>query len=230
MTQDHEQSNPDGWPRDEAMLSLRRQDIQEGLRAVHEMLTAAQEESIKAVAYARALAFLLIEKGIIKPHELETMTRQARWQMAQELRPRVRLGSTRDKYTAAGAADVDCASLIPLCLGRCCTFAFFLTKQDLDEGVVRWDYGNPYWIKQAADGYCTHCDPVTRFCTIHAQRPFVCRKFDCRADERIWLDFEAKIPAPLMDAPGDDPVAMAELLLHSAPPGIGLNRMDREDS
>jgi hypothetical protein len=223
------QAKPDGGAGDESALPFRRQDIQEGLRSVHEMLTATQDEGIKAAAYVRALAFILVNKGIIRPEELEAMMRQVRWQLAQQPTPRVRLGSTRDKYTAAGAVDIDCASRMPLCQARCCTFAFFLTKQDLDEGLVRWDYGNHYWIKQASDGYCTHCDPGTRFCTIHAQRPFVCRKFDCRREERIWIDFEARIPAPPADAPGDDPVAMAELLLHQDASRARQNWMDPEN-
>ena len=103
---------------------------------------------------------------------------------------------------------------------------FYLSKQDLDEGVVRWDYGNPYWIKQGPDGHCTHSDPVTRLCTIHEHRPFICRKFDCRDDKRIWLDFEKKIPAPLGRAPGDDPVGEAEMLLHTLPAEDGPNWMD----
>ncbi len=224
MTEDHERPNPDGQPEDEATLPLLRQDVQEGLRRVHEMLTATQQESLNAAADVRALAYLLVEKGIIGPYELEDLLRQARWQMARELMPRVRLGSTRDKYTAGGSVDIDCPSLIPICQGRCCSFVFYLTKQDLDEGVVRWDYGNPYWIKQGADGRCTHSDPDTHLCTIHEHRPFNCRKFDCRNDERIWLDFEKKILAPPLAAPGDDPVAMAELLLTRPP------RMDREDA
>jgi hypothetical protein len=225
MTENNERPDSDSQP----ALPLRRQDIQEGLRHVHEMLSATQDEGIKSAACVRALAFILVDKGIIRPDELEAIMRQVRWQLLQEPTPRVRLASTRDKYTAAGAVDIDCASLMPLCHGRCCTFAFFLTKQDLDEGVVRWDYGNPYWIKQGADGHCTHSDSITRFCTIHAQRPFVCRKFDCRNDERIWLDFEARIPAPPMEAPGDDPVALAELLLHKRPPTATQNWMDPEN-
>ncbi len=229
MIDDREGRDLDDRPGSEHAQPIRSQDVEDGFSRVNEMLSAAQEEGIEATASVRALAFLLVDKGIIRPHELDAMLRQARRQMARELRPRVRLGSTRDKYTAAGAVDIDCAGLMPLCHARCCTFAFFLTKQDLDEGVVRWDYGNPYWIKQAADGYCTHCDPETRFCGVHAQRPFVCRKFDCRDDERIWLDFEARVPAPPLPAPGDEPVAMAELSLYNAHRGAGLNRMDRED-
>ena len=225
MIEDHEQPGSNELSEGEVTLPPLRRDIQEGLRRMHEMIAATQEESLHAAADVRALAMILVEAGIIQPYELEEILRQARWQMARELMPRVRLGSVRDKYTAAGSVDIDCPSLIPICQGRCCAFVFCLTKQDLDEGVVRWDYGNPYWIKQGADGRCTHSDPVTHLCTIHEHRPFNCRKFDCRNDERIWDDFEKKILAPPLAAPGDDPVAMAELLLHLPP-----QRMDREDA
>lgn len=224
MTEDHKQSASE----DQAEPPLRRQDVQEGLRSVHNMLSEIQDKGAKATAYVRALAFILVDKGIIQPAELETVMRDVHWQLMQKPTPRVRLGSTRDKYTATGTVDVDCANLMPICHGRCCTFVFYLTKQDLDEGLVRWDYGNPYWIKQGADGHCIHSDPVTRFCTIHAQRPFSCRKFDCRTDERIWLDFEKKILAPPLPAPGDDPVALAELLLHKLPQEARQNWMDPE--
>ncbi len=213
----------------ETALPLSRRDVEQGLRAVHELLTAAQDEGDKAAACARTLAFLLVDKGVIQPRELEMMIRQVHWDVIRKPTPRVRLGSTRDKYSAAGAVDIDCPSLIPLCHGRCCTFAFFLTKQDLDEGIVRWDYGNPYWIKQGADGHCTHSDPVTRLCTVHAHRPYICRRFDCRRDKRIWVDFEARIPALPRDAPGDDPVGLAELLLHGGIPQPVQNWMDPEE-
>ena len=31
---------------------------------------------------------------------------------------------------------------------------------------------------------------------MHAQRPIVCRKYDCRHDVRVWIDYEERIPAP----------------------------------
>jgi Fe-S-cluster containining protein len=108
--------------------------------------------------------------------------------------------------------------LIPLCLARCCTFRFFLTKQDLDEGVARWDYGNPYWIKHAADGHCIHSEAHSRACLIHAHRPHICRKYDCRKDKRIWIDFEKRVPAPVEPLSGDAPVAMAEMAIRNSQP------------
>lgn len=102
-----------------------------------------------------------------------------------------------DKYAVKGP-DIPCAELLPLCQARCCRMGFPLSSIDLDEGVIRWDYGQPYMIRQrATDGFCVHNDPDTHGCTVHAQRPLVCRKYDCREDVRVWIDYEQRIPAPL---------------------------------
>ncbi len=109
---------------------------------------------------------------------------------------RVALHTGGDKYDVI-AADVPCAELIPLCGGRCCTFTFSLSTQDLDEGVIKFDYGQPYMIRQrSSDGSCVHCDPATRACEVHAARPSTCRTYDCRNDKRVWIDFAQRIPAP----------------------------------
>ena len=110
---------------------------------------------------------------------------------------RVALDLGGDKYEAE-PVDVPCGELIPLCQGRCCKMVFALSTQDLDEGVIRFDYGQPYMIKQrSSDGYCVHGDAETRGCTVHAVRPRTCRVYDCRNDPRVWIDYEKRIPAPL---------------------------------
>jgi Fe-S-cluster containining protein len=190
-------------------------EIRRGLRFTHVMMSVNQDQGNEAVAYVQALADVLVEKGVLRHEELEEPLERAREEIAQVMMPRVRLADMGDKYVQGVAVEIDCASLIPLCHGRCCSFKFFLTKQDLDEGAVRWDYGNPYWIKQAPDGYCVHSDGETRACGIHARRPHVCRQFDCRKDKRIWLDFEKRIPAPMQTIFGDAPVAMAEIALQN---------------
>lgn len=117
---------------------------------------------------------------------------------AQPMRVSLDLGG--DKY-ATEPSTPPCDELLHLCKARCCTLSFALSTADLDEGVIRWDYGQPYLIRQrASDGYCVHCDPDSRTCTVHAQRPRVCRSYDCRNDIRIWIDFAARIPQPV-DAP-----------------------------
>jgi hypothetical protein len=113
---------------------------------------------------------------------------------------RVSLDLGGDKYTTPGSTP-PCDELLHLCRARCCTLSFALSTADLDEGVIRWDYGQPYLIRQReSDGYCVHCDPNSLTCTVHAQRPRVCRSYDCREDARIWIDYAQRIPTPV-DAP-----------------------------
>ena len=108
-----------------------------------------------------------------------------------------------DKY-AEPSADVPCEELLALCQARCCKMRFSLSTQDLDEGIIRFDYGQPYMIRQrASDRYCVHNDPDTRFCTVREARPRVCRSYDCRKDKRIWIDYEKRIPAT---EPFDEPL------------------------
>ncbi len=107
----------------------------------------------------------------------------------------MRLQQVVDKYRVAGA-DIDCAARLHLCHARCCSLSFELTQQDLDEGRVLWEISDPYMIRHERDGQCAHLDRGTLGCTIHAQRPATCRCYDCRGDPRIWIDFEAGIPAP----------------------------------
>jgi Fe-S-cluster containining protein len=114
------------------------------------------------------------------------------------LSTRVSLDLGGPKY-ATESPPIPCLELIPLCQGRCCLFSFALSTEDLDEGVIRWDYGQPYLIRQrASDGYCVHNDPDSHACTVHQVRPRICRSYDCRKDRRIWIDFEQRIPAPLL--------------------------------
>jgi len=121
-----------------------------------------------------------------------------------QLATRVSLDLGGSKY-ATPSPPVPCAELIPLCHARCCTLSFALSTEDLDERVIRWDYGQPYLIAQrASDGYCVHNDPDSRGCTVHAHRPRVCRSYDCRGDPRVWIDYERRLPAPLDRGLSDD--------------------------
>ena len=185
-------------------------EIERGLRFNHIMAMVGQSQSNEAFAGIMALADLLVRRGVIDEEEFSAARENARRQIEGFPQPKVRLASMGDKYAPTESIDIDCAARIPFCQARCCTFNFYLTAQDLDEGVARWDYGNPYWIKREADGYCTHCDRATLGCTIHADRPHVCRRYDCRHDPRVWIDFDACIPAPLDPIPGPIPIALAE--------------------
>ncbi len=209
-----------------------RGEMERGLRFAHVMLSVTQEQGNEAVAYVQALAEVLVQKGLLTADELEAPIERARQEVDHVQMPRVRLADMGDKYSDRRAVDVDCSSRISLCHGRCCTLRFFLTKQDLEEGAARWDYGNPYWIRQAEDGFCVHVDRATHGCTIHSQRPHVCRQYTCQHDKRIWLDYDKRIPAADMEPSGDAPVAMAEVALQNsmrAANGHGIDPGNRKE-
>ncbi len=188
-------------------------DIERGLRFTHIMTDLNQRQNKASVAMSQAMANLLLQKGLISEEELRAALAQATEQVQQARQPRVRLGDMGDKYAEDQTVEIDCDNRLHLCHARCCSFKFYLTKQDLDEGIARWDYGNPYWIKQASDGYCVHSDKQTRTCTIHPQRPHTCRQFDCRHDKRVWIDFENRIPAPMPTLSPNAPIATTDIAI-----------------
>jgi Fe-S-cluster containining protein len=87
-------------------------------------------------------------------------------------------------------APVDCAARMHICHAVCCKLNFALTPAEVEGGATKWDLGFPYMIRHESNGYCTHNDTVTGRCAIYADRPGVCRRYDCTGDTRIWKDFE----------------------------------------
>lgn len=173
-------------------------ELKRALVYVHEKLGLGLHKHQELSAHVYALTESLIAAGLVTLEEIEERRAKAREQMMEGARTHWEgaelLHDERDKYTVEGA-DIDCAARIPLCKAACCRLDFALSKQDLAEGVVRWDVGRPYHIRQREDGWCSHCDKTTKGCGVHAQRPLVCRQYDCRDDARIWQDFEKRIPS-----------------------------------
>ncbi len=190
-----------------ALSPEERAEFERGLRFSHVMMTANRDQGNETMAHIQALGQLLVEKGIISAEEFKARLEKARAEVKALPLPRVYLLESPDKYLESQSVTIDCENRLHLCKARCCTFRFFLTKQDLKEGAAEWDYGNPYWIKQENDGYCTHIDRQTLFCKIHNMRPATCRAYDCRDDKRVWIDFANYIPAPIEAAgyPDNDP-------------------------
>jgi len=106
----------------------------------------------------------------------------------------VRVAPDVDKYTVEPVI-LDCAERLPLCKAACCRRPFALSTQDLEEGVLRWNWGDPYVIRQDAAGRCCHATDAGS-CGVWALRPLRCRGFDCRQDAGIWIDFDRRVPHP----------------------------------
>jgi hypothetical protein len=178
-----------------------RRDVERGFMVTHNHATEQLEQLNRLSAHVYALTELLVQDGVVDPGELEDR-RGATYEAMRARDPLRWLIArahhlTHDKYDPERAVAIDCASRLPLCRAACCRLGFYLSNQDLEEGVVRWDLARPYHIKQGADGYCVHCS-AEHSCEVWAQRPEPCRAYDCRGDARIWLDFAARIPNPAL--------------------------------
>lgn len=172
----------------------------EGLLYAHSKLSSSSKSSsskkmLEATAFLYALIEMLEEKGLISVDELDQRIDGVADRLSRKFRESGGVGvlfqdPEFDKYRFEGGADVDCETRIHLCKATCCHLPFALSKQDVREGVVRWDLEQPYLIDHGEDGCCSHLDHYSASCTIYEQRPVPCRGFDCSTDQRIWLDFE----------------------------------------
>jgi len=89
-----------------------------------------------------------------------------------------------NRYTFEHEAEIDCQSRRHLCKAVCCKSLFALSRQDVEEGAIRREFGRPYLIAHGAGGYCVHPDRENYRCTLWEQRPVPCRGFDCEDNEK----------------------------------------------
>lgn len=173
------------------------EDIERGLRFTHQVEHQTRQRLADLSASYYALLETLVARGVVPLAEHERRRQAAmeteQGRMREELAPVIHLHP--DKYAITRFPNIDCEARMLLCRARCCTLVFPLSTQDLDERVLRWDYGKPYLIARRPDGYCVHNEAGTCRCTVYEQRPAVCRTYDCRGDRRIWADFDKRIPA-----------------------------------
>lgn len=175
-----------------------RDDFERALRSLHLNDADTRDLLLRLAAQVVALTEELGEPGKARVEGAIASALERIRTTDARTRSRVWIDTSLDNKYEVETSSPPCAEVLHLCGARCCTFEFPLSTADLDEGVLRWDYGQPYTIRQrASDGFCVHNDPVSKGCTVHAQRPTPCRRYDCRNDSRVWIDFAARIPAPL---------------------------------
>jgi hypothetical protein len=112
---------------------------------------------------------------------------------------KVRLSMVDDKYSVE-SPPIDCGARIPLCGARCCSFEVALSRQDLEERKLPFVIDKPYLLPRDPNTKRCACMDEGGACTAYDVRPATCRTYDCREDLRVWLDYEARIPAPLPEA------------------------------
>ena len=182
-----------------------RQEVAEGLFHTHMRLSQNTNKTLESSAFLYGLIELLSEKGLITITELDERKKIVGERMAAQFKEKglgvMLQDPEEDKYSFKGEVKIDCNRRLHLCHAACCRLRFALSRQDVYEGVVKWDLGRPYLIAQGKDGYCTHMERGTCHCAIRENRPVPCRAYDCRNDKRIWIDFEKQIINPNIQRP-----------------------------
>jgi hypothetical protein len=177
-----------------------RQEIVGGLLYCHDRANTNTGKILEVTSFAYALIELLAEKGLLTIAELDARKQIVGKRLVEKLKENgmgVMLQQEQiDKYQFQGGAKIDCENRVHLCKAACCRLDFALSKQDVEEGMVKWELARPYLIAKDQDGYCQHLDRGACRCTVYQQRPVPCRGYDCRSDERIWVDFEKKVVNP----------------------------------
>jgi hypothetical protein len=164
------------------------------LRALDAARVRSEHEIAELRARLGALVDLLVAREALNDGHRRHIDRVGK-HAAGPIRS-VRLRAYVDKH-AIVSRPIDCAARLHLCKARCCALNIELTAADIEERKLRWDLERPYLLAKDADGQCTHLERATGGCTVYQDRPAMCREYDCRHDRRVWLDFEARIPAPM---------------------------------
>ena len=171
---------------------------------MHHQLGANTSKALETASFLYALIELLMKKGLLTEGELNAQKVEVAQRLVEKFR------EPRHRRSICGIADttitsaktkctIDCENRLPLCKAACCRLTFALSRQDIEEGIVKWDLGRPYMIAHDADGYCRHLDRQACRCSVYANRPVPCRAYDCRKDKRIWTDFDKGIINPTLE-------------------------------
>lgn len=180
----------------EDTLATVRTEMVRGGVYTQSQLASVWEKLLETTTLLVTLAEVLVERGVVSFEELDARKGATLEKLApvfHEAGMGAKLAkSDGDKYACAAEIKVDCERRMPICHAACCRLHWALSRQDMAEGLVRWDLGDPFMNRrEESDGYCHHLDRDTGFCSIRENRPLVCRTYTCETDSRIWKDFAA---------------------------------------
>jgi Fe-S-cluster containining protein len=179
-----------------------RQEVTRGLLYNHTRINSITAKNIEVSSFLYALIEILNEKGLLTIEELDERKKQVAERLVRKF---VESGiglmyqdPEEDKYTFEKESIVDCESRLHVCRAICCKLPFALSRQDVKEGIVSWEFGRPYLIAHGDDGYCVHLDQNTFQCTVRDHRPVPCRGFGCQDNEKwhVWADYEKMVLNP----------------------------------
>ncbi len=183
-------------------VSQMRQDTAEGLLYAHIRLNSNTAKTLESASFLYALIELLNEKGLLSIEELDERKKKVAARLVRKFTESgiglLYQEPEYDKYTFEHEACVDCQERLNICKAVCCKFPFALSRQDVEEGIVNWEFKRPYLIAHDMDGYCVHLDRETFRCRVREHRPVPCRGFDCQNNEKwnVWVNYDNKIINP----------------------------------
>lgn len=177
-------------------------ELAEGLLYTHTRINANTTKTLETASFLYALVELLNEKGLLSIEELDERKKQVAQRLVRKFAESgiglLYQDPEYDKYKFEHEASVDCQDRMHICKAVCCKFPFALSRQDVEEGIIRWEFGRPYMIAHGPDGYCVHMDRSDHKCTVYENRTVPCRGFSCQDNEKwnIWKDYENMVINP----------------------------------
>jgi Fe-S-cluster containining protein len=183
-------------------ISMIKNDFSSGLLYTHTRINDNTRKILESTSFLYGLIELLSDKGVITIEELDDRKKQVAERLVRKF-SESGLGlmyqdPEYDKYSFEHGAGVDCESRIATCRAACCRIPFALSRQDVEEGIIRWEFGRPYLIAHDGEGYCVHLDRETYRCNAYGRRPIPCRGFNCSNGDKwkVWLDYEQQVIDP----------------------------------
>ncbi len=176
----------------EVFVQLEHQ-VERGSLFTHTVVSRNADRIHEAESFLYGLIDTLIEKGMITQDEVAQATGKVRQEMeekGQTIGPGIALRVDGSDDRKVNFVQVNCAERYHICKAVCCKLHFALTVEEVESGKIKWDLGEPYYIRQESKGCCHHLNQNTNQCSIYEDRPGICRSYSCANDERIWKDFE----------------------------------------
>ena len=171
--------------------SIERQIVRGNL-FTHSSIGRQAERINEIESFLYGFIDVMIKKGLLQEEELANAADEVQKEMVEkgEL-SHAGIGIRIDKpKEALDLVPVNCSERIHICKAICCKLNFALSVEEIESGKVKWDLGQPYFIRHEKHGYCSHLDLDKKCCSIYNDRPSVCKKYSCANDQRIWKDFE----------------------------------------
>jgi Fe-S-cluster containining protein len=187
-------------PKDEA-IPANNEEIIKSFESTYFILDDNINKIFRSTVDLYTIMDILVDKKIIKKNEFDKRTKKFEKQLLDDYRKSgfgilLHDQALADKYKIPEMPEIDCAGKIHLCKAACCSFTYCLTIQDIYEGV-RWNLSKPFTSVRGEDGYCIYFNKQNEMkCSMYDKRSLSCRQFDCRNDQRIWVDFDKNIINP----------------------------------